>query len=157
MRRAFVGEVSGQAGTEFRASGQRQKPRRRRFAIQDKLRIVEASLVAGASVAGVALANGVNANLVFRWRKLHQKGLLGRQLPVVGLMPVKIAEQDTEAVMTAPAVGGMGSIHHEGALGPALRTTEPGTIHIQLPKARLRIEGHADASTLRVVLKTLRG
>jgi len=33
----------------------------------------------------------------------------------------------------------------------------PGTIHVQLPKAQLRIEGVADTPTLRVVLEMLRG
>jgi transposase-like protein len=46
--------------------GQRSKPKRRRFTIQDKLQIVEASLASDASVAGIALAHVINANLVFK-------------------------------------------------------------------------------------------
>lgn len=157
MRRALVGEMSGQAGTEIKAGGQRQKPKRRRFAIQDKLQIVEASLAPDASVAGIALAHGVNANLVFKWRKLYQQGLLGRRLPLARLMPVQIAEQSAEVAIPEPAAHEARSIQHEGAPATVLRTTAPGAIHIQLPTAQVRIEGAADASTLRVVLKVLRG
>jgi len=40
--------------------------------LEQKLRIVQEALAEGASVARVALANGVNANLVFNWcRKIR--------------------------------------------------------------------------------------
>lgn len=44
--------------------------KRRRYSKEFKARIVKASNQPGASVAGVALANGLNANLVHKWR--HQ-------------------------------------------------------------------------------------
>jgi transposase len=44
-------------------------PRQRR-SIADKRRMVEETLVEGASVARVARAHGVNANQVFGWRRL---------------------------------------------------------------------------------------
>jgi transposase len=43
--------------------------KRRRFSKAFKAKIVAACDQPGASVAGVALANGLNANLVHRWRK----------------------------------------------------------------------------------------
>jgi transposase len=43
--------------------------KRRRFSKAFKAKIVAACDQAGASVAGVALANGLNANLVHRWRR----------------------------------------------------------------------------------------
>ena len=44
--------------------------KRRHFSKAFKTRIVAACDQPGASVAGVALANGLNANLVHRWRRL---------------------------------------------------------------------------------------
>jgi transposase len=41
--------------------------------------IVEETLEAGSSVARVALKHGVNANQVFKWRRLHEAGRLGTQ------------------------------------------------------------------------------
>ena len=39
-------------------------------------RIVEETLVRGASVAAIARNHDVNANLVFGWRRLYKKGVL---------------------------------------------------------------------------------
>ena len=51
--------------------GQRTGPRRLRTN-EEKRRIVEETLKPGASVAIVAREHGVNANLVFGWRKLYR-------------------------------------------------------------------------------------
>lgn len=51
-------------------------PKRRYRGVEEKRRIVEESLVEGASVARIARAHGVNANLVFNWRRLYQAGRL---------------------------------------------------------------------------------
>src|SRR5438128_1629718 len=61
--------VKGQSGT---------RPKRQYRPIEEKRRIVEETLVEGASVARVALSHGVNANQVFGWRKLYLAGRLGR-------------------------------------------------------------------------------
>jgi len=44
--------------------------KRRHRSREEKRRIVEEALAEGASVAAVARAHGVNANLVFNWCKL---------------------------------------------------------------------------------------
>jgi peptidyl-tRNA hydrolase len=43
--------------------------KRRRFSKAFKAKVVAACQQPGASVAGVALANGLNANMVHRWRR----------------------------------------------------------------------------------------
>lgn len=40
-----------------------------------KADLVEQCLVPGASVAAVALAGGINANLLFKWRRDHLRSL----------------------------------------------------------------------------------
>src|SRR5437667_11024020 len=59
-------------GRESSVAAQRQ-----RRSIAEKRRIVEETLVEGASVARVARAHGVNANQVFGWRRLYLAGRLG--------------------------------------------------------------------------------
>ena len=44
---------------------------------EEKRRIVEATLVPGASIARVAREHGVNANQVFQWRYEYRKGVGG--------------------------------------------------------------------------------
>jgi transposase len=53
-----------------------ETPKRRRRSIQERRRMVEETLAPGASVARVARAHGVNANQVFSWRRLYQRGML---------------------------------------------------------------------------------
>ncbi len=51
--------------------------KRQSWPLAEKRRIVAATLVPDASVAQIARANGVNANQVFAWRRLHRDGKLG--------------------------------------------------------------------------------
>ncbi len=73
-------------------SAKSEQAGKRQFrSVQEKLRIVEEANRPGASVAAVALRNGVNANLVFGWRRLHRRGLLERQRDATPrLLPVKV-------------------------------------------------------------------
>ena len=44
--------------------------------MEEKLRILKLTLEQGSSVAGIALANDVNANQVFRWKRQYERGEL---------------------------------------------------------------------------------
>ena len=72
--------------------GRRGGPRRRRSE-SEKRKIVEETLQPGASVAVVARRHEINANSLFAWRRLYQKGLLGSPpaVPQVSLLPVQIS------------------------------------------------------------------
>jgi len=48
-----------------------QTPKRRAYSPELKGRVVAQTRVLGASVAGVALAHGINANIVHRWLREH--------------------------------------------------------------------------------------
>ena len=114
---------------------------RQRWTIADKRRIVEEALVGGTSVARVARAHGVNANQVFYWRKLYQKGRLGSS-QAAKLLPVRLT---TESLPAATSTG------EQSSSSPIL----PGKIHIELPHAHVRIEGNADPAMVRVLLECL--
>jgi Transposase len=58
-------------------------------------RIVEETLVPGASVARVARAHGINANQVFGWRRLYLAGRLGEQKRGIKLLPVRVSESQS--------------------------------------------------------------
>src|ERR1700692_5046712 len=67
--------------------------KRRRRSVAERRRVVEETLAAGASVARVARAHGVNANQVFHWRRLYQQGLFGEgDAETVKLLPVHVSE-----------------------------------------------------------------
>lgn len=98
-------------------SAKSEQGSKRQFrSVQEKLRIVEEASRPGASVAAVALRNGVNANLVFGWRRLHRRGLLERQREMgPRLLPVKV---------TMPT------------LTPSERATAPAATRAKVPAAQ---------------------
>jgi transposase len=98
---------------------------------------VEETLVPGASVSRVARRHDVNANQVFRWRKLYSEGQLGT---TANFLPVKIANE--------PAL----EAGKENHLLP-----RSGTMEIQLCKGTLRIFGSVDMLTLHAVIECLVG
>ena len=53
-----------------------QRPKRRYYSPELKAQIVAECQVSGASVAGVALAHGINANIVHRWMREQGAALL---------------------------------------------------------------------------------
>jgi transposase len=108
------------------------RPKRERRSLELKRKIVEETLVPGASVARVARAHGINANQVFGWRRQYLAGRLGAQRSIK-LLPV--------------------TLQASGQVAPA---GEPGAIHIKLQHAQIRIEGSADVALLRAVLELLR-
>lgn len=136
-------DTSEQAIVISRAKEAADSTKRQRRSIAEKRRMVEETLVPGASVARVARAHGVNANQVFGWRKLYLAGKLGEQKPGVKLLPVRVRES-----LPTPEAIEAGS----GDFGKA----QPSTIHIELKHVQIRIEGSADPSLVRVLLECLR-
>jgi transposase len=122
---------------ETSVAGQRQ-----RRSIAEKRRIVEETLGEGASVARVARAHGINANQVFGWRRLYQAGRLGECKPAMKLLAVRVSES-----LPAP-------LPERGSAD--FPKPQPGTIHIELRQAQVRIEGNADPALVRVLLECLR-
>jgi transposase len=103
-----------------------------------KRRMVEETLVPGASVARVARAHGVNANQLFDWRRQYRQGLLeSGKGETSGLLAVRV----TEAGAAASDV--------------PIRRTPPGTIQVELAKGQLQLTGRVDAEALRVVMREL--
>lgn len=109
---------------------------RRRYTAEFKREVVERTLVAGASVAAIALEHRLNTNLLFKWRRDHLRQLAGlgqtaRMLPVT---------------VDAP----------EAALAkPAQRTGAASVIEIELAGGRIRLRGAVDVASLRAVIDLL--
>jgi transposase len=121
---------------------QAAKAKRQYRGLAEKLRIVEETLAEGASVARVARAHGVNANLVFNWRRLHQAGRLDKS-GSAKLLPVRVTPESSTGMRTSLCAPG------------ATPSSSAGTIHIRLNHAQVSIEGSADPVLLRVLLECL--
>jgi len=116
---------------------------------EEKRRIVEETLEPGVSLASVALKHGVNANLLFSWRRLHRRGLLTRSRQPAVLVPVAVTAE-------APDTSGAGSSGlHQMSLdapprgGSSLEIGLPGGVVI-------RLQGAVDPTLLEAVLHALR-
>ena len=105
----------------------------------ERRRIVEETLVSGASVSRIARAHGVNANQVFHWRKLYRTGQLDLEAAAAGFLPVRIESADLEAAPNVPRPAKAG-----------------GMIDVDLGHARVRIEGTVDPGCVRAALEALR-
>ena len=122
-------------------------PRRRRdHSAEFKRELVARSLEPGASVAAIAMEGGVNANLLFGWRRKHLDGMAqgGGAEPRQGtavLLPVSIqnAAVDRPSTPSPPPIRVGGS-----------------TIEIEIGCARVRLRGGVDEASLRTVLMALR-
>ena len=120
------------------------KPTRRRHAAAFKRELVERCLQPGASVSGIALANGINANVLFRWRREHLRATSrtqGRSAAQAVLLPVKVD--------TATPVA-------ERQTMPTHSSVPAGVIEIDIGAARVRLRGSVDESNVRCVLQALR-
>jgi transposase len=117
---------------------------RQRRSISEKLRIVEQTFEPGASVAKIALSNGVNANQVFSWRRAFKRGEL-----------VESAGDSTALLPVVMAASPESQEEHGGsATEPA---TGSGAIHIEFPgRALITAECGADPELVRTVLESLR-
>jgi transposase len=120
------------------------RPTRRRYAAEFKRELVERSLQPDASVSGIALENGINANVLFRWRREHLRASSSVQhasAEQAVLLPVNLAATATPTRQEATTT----------------RSPMPaGVIEIDIGAARVRLRGAVDEANVRCVLQALR-
>ena len=119
---------------------------RREHSAEFKRELVARSLEPGVSVAAIAMDSGINANLLFGWRRRHLESLaqaepVSLRSPAAALLPVPIEASPRE-------------IHRDPPTPPA--RSGSGTIEIQIGSARVRLRGPVDDTSLRSVLTALR-
>jgi transposase len=135
--------VTAQESVAVDTLGRRIVARRHRT-VEEKIRIVEESLTPGASNAEVARRHGLNANLLFNWRRQYERGLLATRTRRVSgrrLVPIKLLEaKATPAPAPPPPVNG----------GAPLRVEFPSGV-------QLHVSNGADAALLSQLLGLLRG
>ena len=122
----------------------RQGRRQHDRAFKEKL--VRQSLEPGASVSAISLRNGINANMLFKWRREHLRAGGQRATPNV-LVPVEMAPQADFATASAPLVPSR-----------LLQQQPPcsGIIELEIAGVHLRVRGPVDEASLCSVLRALR-
>jgi transposase len=128
------------------------RERRRRWSVEQKLKVVGETHEPGARVSLVAVRRGVCESLVFPWRRQAREGIL-----VSADMPAFLAVQRSEAASTISPVGRT----HLDDQSPAPVTrprSQAGLIEIELGDGRqVRVGNDVNLAALRRVLIALRG
>jgi transposase len=115
-----------------------QRTTKRHRTVEERRKIVEETLLQGASVSRVARRHDVNANQVFHWRKLYHAGRLG---------------SSTATRLLSVQVDG-GSLRAGRQENPA---SPSGTLEIQVARGTLRVAGNVEVAVLRTALECLIG
>ena len=121
-----------------------------------KAELVERCLVPGASVAAVALSGGVNANLLFKWRRDHLRSKrLSSAASSAVLLPVHVAlDMEADASHSQPSAPSPASSSMAVAIQRTARIA--GSIELDIAGAVLRLRGPVDEASLCSVLRALR-
>lgn len=111
------------AGRQSADDGER---RRRTWSADQKQRIIAESFAPGASVAEVARRYGLNANMLFTWRRRERRAVDGGDGEPVNIVPVKVVATPI-AIAAAPSSMGRIEIVLVGGeriiVGPDVDTT----------------------------------
>jgi transposase len=116
------------------------RERRRRWSVEEKLRLVAECEEPAAGLRSVAARHDVYPTLLGTWRRQARRGQLASPT-TQSLIPVRIAESSTQG----PPV-------------PAPEPAAPATMEITLPNGcRVRVGNDVTLATLRRVMTVLRG
>ena len=121
--------------------------RRRKWSREDRLRIVQESLVKGALIVDVAKRNEISQSLIYEWRKQALAGLLD------GFHQVRVVP-DTNAAL--PAIETHRSAVVDAKVDQASPEPARGRIELTLPDGTvLRVDDDDASSALRTILASL--
>ena len=124
-------------------------PARRHHVRAFKARLIELSMQPGASVSAIAMANGINANLLFTWRRDRQRELKSHPAAPAVLLPVRLTSAHEDS--------GDNAISALATIAPApAKATRTGVIELEIAGAQLRLRGAVDEASLCSVLRALR-
>jgi transposase len=118
---------------------------RANYSREFKQRLVEAANQPGVSVSKLAQEHGVNANLLFKWRR-------DAKAEAPALYPIELVLPPSSTELFLPQPPQPETLTPETASEP----TPPGTIEIRLGRAMVVIDGTVDTNALRMILETLR-
>jgi transposase len=133
--------------TEIKPGNRKGRPN---YPVEFKRRLAAAACEAGVSVSKLAMANEVNANMVFKWRREYRAGLF-EDLTESGtaLLPVVLAESSLMAVQGLVPVAEMPLVRP----GP---TATSSAIEVIFADAVIRVHKGVDEALLRTIFQSLR-
>jgi transposase len=117
--------------------------RRRRWSLEEKLRILGQSVAPGSSAALVCRLHGISSGQLYTWRRQFRTGEL------TGFAPVRLAPPVEELAMAAAPADPVPKLPEADPLADSI-------IEVELPSGvKLRLVGAIDEVSLRRVLSVL--
>jgi transposase len=115
---------------------------RRTYTPEQRLTMVRECDAPGASVAEVAQHNRINTNLLFKWKRQHERGLLPAPKASGALVPVTVVKKTRRRAKPA---------------GRSRAKTLPaaGAIEVELQGARIFLHGAVSEANLAIVLRAV--
>ena len=144
-----------ESGTRIGEAARRQHDR------SFKANLVEQSLQPGASVAVIARHNGINANLLFKWRRDHGRKTIAASMPTAAApapapAPTVLLPVHVEAVTRIGARSALEPPPSAEAVPSSRVAARGGVIEVEIAGALLRLRGAVDEVMLSSVLRALR-
>lgn len=140
--------VGTKVSIEVKRSSRRGRPN---HPIELKRRLAQQACEPGVSVAQLALDHGINANLLFKWRRHYQAGLFDAPAKQQAMLPVAIMSDDVASSL--PTTQGEAS---RSLVSATLSNEARSAIEVKFIDATVRIDSGADITLLRAVLAALR-
>jgi transposase len=137
LKRPLKGTVSERVEVRVEAE------RRRRWSVEEKLRVVRETLEPGALTKAVAERHGISTGLLYTWRKQMLTTAMA------GFVPVQVAPEGPAPMLAAPA-------ERPVEAAQALDAVPGGVIEVQWSSGvRVRVGSGVDVKLLRSVLAEL--
>jgi transposase len=106
-------------------------------------RLAAAACEPGVSVSKLAREHGINANMLFKWRRRYRAE---QHAETTELVPVTVVSDAPGTITPTSSV-------EQNMVKP---TKTMGTIEVRIGRAVVKVDGAVDAETLRTVLKSVR-
>lgn len=132
------------------------EPARRQHDRSFKADLVEQSLRPGASVAVIARSNGINANLLFKWRRDHRHKTIAASMPKAAPAPTVLLPVHIEPATRVSTNSALQPTPTAEMVPGSRAAARSGVIELEFAGAQLRVRGAVDEAALCSVLRALR-
>jgi transposase len=129
-----------------------RKKRRRNFTPAFRKSLGQRACESGISVSQLAQDNGINANMLFKWRRELLASQLDRAMPQQVMLPVTIVEPGPNPLQAKPERPCLSDVP---SVGPT-SVGRPSIIEIEIAGATVRFDERADLTKVRAVVRMLR-
>jgi transposase len=128
-----------------------RRKRRPNYSPEFRKQLAQRASEPGVSVSLLAQENGINVNMLFKWRRELRDGRLNGVMQRQAMLPVTIVDESPVNLSSTNPTCIPDAVASQGHAG-----TRPSVIEIEIAGAVMRFDGKADLSMVRAVLGMLR-